>query len=74
MQTDNHIERAVELLGSQKKLADAIGCSQQHISLLIRGAVKTTAEMAVKIDRATDGQVSRKVIRPDIFGAPETAA
>lgn len=68
MDTQTHIRKAVDLLGSQKKLADAIGCSQQHISLLIRGEVNTTAEMAAKIHKATGGKVPMAEIRPDVFG------
>lgn len=70
----NHIERAVSIFGSQKKLADAMSCSQQHVSLLIRGAVRVTAEMALAVDKATDGVVSKHDLRPDIFGEPATEA
>jgi DNA-binding transcriptional regulator YdaS (Cro superfamily) len=69
MDTKSHLERAVEVFGSQKKLADAVGCSQQHISLLLRGEVKVTGEIAVAIDEATKGDVSRRELRPDLFGA-----
>lgn len=68
MDTKSHIDRAVELFGSQKKLADAVGCSQQHISLLIRGEVKVSAEIALALDEATKGEVSRRELRPDLFG------
>jgi DNA-binding transcriptional regulator YdaS (Cro superfamily) len=69
MDTKSLIERAVEIFGSQKKLAEAVGCSQQHISLLIRGEVKVTAEIALAIDEATKGEISRRELRPDVFGA-----
>jgi DNA-binding transcriptional regulator YdaS (Cro superfamily) len=65
-----HVARAVKLLGSQKKLADAIGCSQQHVSYLLHDADRVSAEVALKIDEATGGQVSRNSLRPDIFGPP----
>lgn len=61
-----HIERAIGLLGSQTKLADAVGCSQQNISNILRSK-SVTAEMAIAIDRATNGAVSRVDLRPDIF-------
>ena len=67
------IERAIEIRGSQVKLAEAIGCSQQQISYLL-GAKRVSAEMAVAIDRATNGQVSRHDLRPDIFAAPASDA
>ncbi len=68
MDTKSHIDRAVEIFGSQKKLADAVGCSQQHISLLLRGEVKVSGEIAVAIDEATKGEISRRELRPDLFG------
>jgi DNA-binding transcriptional regulator YdaS (Cro superfamily) len=63
-----HIERAVQIHGSQAKLAEAAGCSQQQISYLLHEADRISAEMAAAIDRATEGKVARQVLRPDIFG------
>lgn len=65
----DHIESAIKLRGSQAKLADAMGCSQQQISYLLK-ADSITAEMAIKVDAATGGAVSRHDLRPDIFDAP----
>jgi DNA-binding transcriptional regulator YdaS (Cro superfamily) len=69
----DHIETAVLARGSQAKLADAMGCSQQQISYLLK-AKSISAEMAIKIDEATHGEVSRHDLRPDLFGARESAA
>jgi DNA-binding transcriptional regulator YdaS (Cro superfamily) len=66
--TQDHIGRAVDRLGSQAKLAAASGCSQQLISLLLKGKIGITAETAMKIDEATGGAVSKHDLRPDIFG------
>lgn len=68
-----YIEKAIELRGSQAKLADAMGCSQQQISYLLR-ADSITAEMAIKVDLATGGAVSKSVLRPDIFASEGAAA
>lgn len=62
-----HVARAVELKGSQAKLAGAAGCSQQQISYLLNEAESITAEMAIAIERATDGVVPKEWMRPDIF-------
>lgn len=71
------VERAIRHHGSQAKLAEAIGCSQQQISYLLK-AKSITAEMAKALDDSTDGQVSRHMLRPDIFGpaqaTPQTTA
>lgn len=69
------IGNAVTSLGSQAKLAAAAGCSQQLISQLLNGEVGITAETALKIHAATNGEVSKHDLRPDIFGpAPESEA
>lgn len=63
-----HVERAVRIRGSQAKLAEAAGCSQQQISYLLHDAERISAEMAAAIERATNGEVSKAVLRPDMFG------
>ncbi|WP_353057817.1 YdaS family helix-turn-helix protein [Devosia sp. YIM 151766] len=46
-----------------------MGCSQQQIAYLLK-ASNITAEMAIAVDTATDGAVSRHQLRPDIFPSP----
>jgi DNA-binding transcriptional regulator YdaS (Cro superfamily) len=68
MQTRNpHIEAAIGHLGSQTKLAEAMGCSQQQISYLLR-AKTVSAKMAIRLEAATNGKVSRYTLCPEIFG------
>ena len=62
-----HIERAIQHHGSQAKLAEVMGCSQQQISYLLK-AKGITAEMAMRLHDATLGAVSKHELRPDIFG------
>jgi DNA-binding transcriptional regulator YdaS (Cro superfamily) len=61
------IERAIDIVGSQQKLAEAIGLSQQGVSYLLKQAPRVTAEVAVAIERATNGEIRREMLRPDIF-------
>lgn len=63
-----HIESAIRAKGSQAKLAEAMGCSQQYISWLLKDAEQISVEMAVKVEVATSGAVSRHKLRPDFFG------
>ena len=67
------IEHAVQIHGSQARLAAAMGCSQQQISYLLN-AKSITAEMAKALDEVTDGKVSRHELRPDIFGPAQAGA
>jgi DNA-binding transcriptional regulator YdaS (Cro superfamily) len=71
---ESPIQRAIDIAGSEAKLGALIGCSQVAINKAKhRGSV--SAEMAVAIDRATEGKVSKSDLRPDLFSAqPERAA
>lgn len=64
---NSQIRTAINQLGSQAKLAKAMGCSQQQIAYLLT-ASSITAEMALKVHAATNGKVSKHSLRPDIFG------
>jgi len=61
------IKRAIKKVGSQKKLAEAIGLSQQGVSYLLNSSSRVSAEVAIKIERATAGEISRAELRPDLF-------
>lgn len=66
----DHIKRAINLAGSQVKLAEGMGCSQQYISWLLKEATQISGDKAVACERATNGGVSRFDLRPDLFGNP----
>ena len=62
------LARAIEIVGSQDKLAAKLNVSQPLISYwLLRSRKGVTAEWCAAIERATDGQVTREQLRPDIF-------
>lgn len=65
------IRAAINIAGSQAKLADAVGVRQQTISkLLLCQREKISGEIAVGIHQATEGKVPKWTIRPDLFDAP----
>lgn len=64
-----YIQKAIDKAGSQRALADAIGISQQSISYLVTDAKKVPAEVAVAIDKYTEGEVSKSDLRPDLWSA-----
>lgn len=79
------IQRAIEKLGSGSSLATAIGRSPQFVSQLFKGDRPVPVELCVSIERATDGAVTRRDLRPDDWhliwpeligaeGAPSTTA
>lgn len=61
------LKRAIGKLGSQNRLAEAMGCSQAKISWLLLTAKDLSAEDALAVDRATDGEVSASELRPDLW-------
>jgi len=64
------IDKAVEIAGSQVKLADATGYSQNLISLISLGKRRVSAEFAVALESATG--IVRGEFRPDIFPSPQS--
>lgn len=64
---NRHLAIAVELLGSQAALARACGYSRSGINLVLHGRRQVTAELAVAVERATGGEVTRVALRPDLF-------
>jgi DNA-binding transcriptional regulator YdaS (Cro superfamily) len=68
---NSQIEKAVEIAGGQVQLAKACKVSQPAVFKWLRGG-RITAENAIKVETATDGQVTRQDLRPDIFGEPRS--
>ncbi len=63
-----HVKRAIDLLGSQTKLAQACGSKQQHVwNWLHRDDVPI--ERAIQIEVITNGEVTKEELRPDFFNA-----
>lgn len=62
------ITRACDLVGGPAILARRMKISQQRLYYYANKAKKVKAPMAIKIERATNGKVSRREIRPDIQG------
>ena len=67
------VEQAIAMLGSEAKLARAIGLSQPTINDA-KHKGRVTARLAAGIHKATNGQVSRSALRPDLWPPEESAA
>ena len=62
----NAISKAIECLGSQDQLAKAVDLTQSAISFYATGQKRPSAEVAIRIEAATNGAVKAEEIRPDI--------
>lgn len=69
MTTDRPIDVAIRHLGSEAKLAAAAGVSQPAIHKA-KKAERVSAELATKIEAATNGHVPRWQLRPDLWEPP----
>jgi DNA-binding transcriptional regulator YdaS (Cro superfamily) len=61
------IKKAVDICGSQVALAKAVGKTQKHVWNWMNRDKRVPAEYVLDIEKATNGQVSRHELRPDIY-------
>jgi len=61
------LNKAVALAGSETRLSRATGYSQPAINKARRRG-RVSAELAIAIERALGGAVTRAELRPDLFG------
>lgn len=62
-----HLKALIKQAGSQSELAASLGISQQNVSRLMTRGKRVSAELAVKIEEATKGEIKRSDLRPDLF-------
>lgn len=58
---------STEPLGARREMADYLGITPSWMSLLIHKRRLCSAYLAKKIEEATQGLVTRKDLRPDLF-------
>ena len=58
---------ATEPRGSKVEMALYLGITPTYMSLLIHNKRRTSPEMAISIEMATQGLVTRKELRPDLY-------
>ncbi len=61
----NAIERAAEIVGNKAVLSRAVGVQPPTLQQWIKGTRPIPIQKCNAIERATDGQVTRKDLRPD---------
>ncbi len=69
------IKRAVEAVGgAQAVLAKRIGVTPQALNQWMKGLRPVPAARCQQIELATDGQVTARELRPDVFGNTNSEA
>jgi DNA-binding transcriptional regulator YdaS (Cro superfamily) len=56
-----------EPMGAVNEMAMHLGITATWLSILIHKHKRPSAELAIKIEKATQGLVKREVLRPDLF-------
>ena len=62
------MEKAIEFFGTQVALGAAVGIRQSSISEALRKG-RPSVDLAMRIEKATNGQVPRTLLRPDIWAS-----
>ena len=56
-----------EPLGAKKEMSEYLGITPTWLGLLIKKAKKPSPTLARKIEKATQGLVTAKELRPDLY-------
>jgi len=67
------VEEAIAVFGSEAKLAAAAGVSQPYINEC-KHKGRVGPRLALGIDRATNGKISKSALRPDLWPVEGDAA
>ena len=60
------LQKAVLFFGNKTNLARAIGKNHMYVARAVKAGT-VTAEVARDIEKASNGAITRKELRPDIF-------
>lgn len=61
---------ATEPRGAKQEMAEYLGITTTWMSLLLSGKRVPSAKLAAALERATQGLVTRRELRPDLFSDP----
>jgi DNA-binding transcriptional regulator YdaS (Cro superfamily) len=53
--------------GAVNEMAEHLGITPTWLSILIHAHKRPSPELSIKIEKATQGLVTREVLRPDLF-------
>jgi len=67
------LHRAKDILGSQQAVADAVGVKQPSVHGILTHGKKVPAEWCLPLEKATNGQITRHQLRPDLYPAEDAA-
>jgi DNA-binding transcriptional regulator YdaS (Cro superfamily) len=73
MSSENTERKRIETLhafiprGQRAAFAESVGVTPRYLTRVILGYERASAELAIRIERASHGNVDRADVRPDLF-------
>jgi DNA-binding transcriptional regulator YdaS (Cro superfamily) len=64
------LRRAVDILGTKKRVAQVVGCAQPSACYIFKNEVPVPDFWCARIEIATQGAVTARQLRPDLPFAP----
>lgn len=61
------LRRAKEKLGSEAALAEVVGVRQPSVNYILNSGKKVPAEWCIPVETATEGEITRHQLRPDLY-------
>ncbi len=61
------LQRAIDIMGSQAKLAKACNAKQQHVWNWLNRYDNVPVDRAIQIEIATNGEVTKESLNPEFF-------
>jgi len=68
------LRRAKDILGSQEAIAQIVGVKQPSVHHALTKAEKVPAEWCIPLEKATEGEITRHDLRPDLYPREGAAA
>jgi DNA-binding transcriptional regulator YdaS (Cro superfamily) len=73
MEPFDHFQSLIDRYGGDTQLAKALGCTQNAV-WSARRRKSVSPQMALAIEKLTQGEVNRSSLRPDVYPPHEYAA
>lgn len=73
MAVQTPFQRAVSIVGNQRKMAEKLKVSTAFVNHMVNGKKPVPATMCIAIENICQGMVTRYDLRPDVFGKAEAA-
>ncbi len=64
----NYFKDFVQSVGTHKLASEQLGVSRAYVTQILLGRKKVSFKVAKRVESLTSGRITRKDLRPDIYG------